>query len=82
MEQIKTGKFIAELRKEKGMTQEQLGDRLGVNSRSVSRWENGHGMPDISLLLYSGRCAGCDSAGTAGGKQAGNRKWKCRSRHL
>ena len=41
MEQIKTGKFIAELRKEKGMTQEQLGDRLGVNSRSVSRWENG-----------------------------------------
>lgn len=51
MEQIKTGKFIAELRKEKSMTQEQLGDRLGVNSRSVSRWENGHGMPDISLLL-------------------------------
>ena len=51
MEQIKTGKFIAELRKEKGMTQEQLGDRLGVNSRSVSRWENGHGMPAISLLL-------------------------------
>ena len=41
MEQIKTGKFIAELRKEKGMTQEQLGSRLGVNSRSVSRWENG-----------------------------------------
>lgn len=33
------------------MTQEQLGERLGVNSRSVSRWENGHGMPDISLLL-------------------------------
>ena len=51
MEQIKTGKFIAELRKEKGMTQEQLGERLCVNSRSVSRWENGHGMPDISLLL-------------------------------
>ena len=51
MEQIKTGKFIAELRKEKGMTQEELGERLGVNSRSVSRWENGHGMPDISLLL-------------------------------
>ncbi len=51
MEQIKTGKFIAELRKGKGMTQEQLGARLGVNSRSVSRWENGHGMPDISLLL-------------------------------
>ena len=51
MEQIKTGKFIAELRKGKGMTQEQLGTRLGVNSRSVSRWENGHGMPDISLLL-------------------------------
>ena len=41
MEQIITGKFIAELRKGKGMTQEQLGARLGGNSRSVSRWENG-----------------------------------------
>ena len=79
MEQIKTGKFIAELRKEKGMTQEQLGDRLGVNSRSVSRWENGHGMPDISLLLELADVLG---AGAVGGKQAGNRKWKCRSCYL
>ena len=35
------GRNIRHIREEKGMTQEQLGDRLGVNSRSVSRWENG-----------------------------------------
>ena len=50
MEQIKTGKFIAELRKGKGMTQEQLGARLGVNSRSVSRWENGETVPNTETL--------------------------------
>ena len=41
MEQIKTGKFIAELRKGKGMTQEQLGNALGLTYQSVSKWENG-----------------------------------------
>lgn len=50
MNQIETGKFIATLRKEKNLTQEQLGEILGVNARSISRWENGHCMPDLSLL--------------------------------
>lgn len=50
MDQIKIGKFISELRKEKGMTQEQLAEKLGVTQRSVSRWETGKNMPDISLL--------------------------------
>ena len=44
------GKFIATLRKEKELTQEQFAEILGVNHRSVSRWENGHCMPDLSLL--------------------------------
>lgn len=51
MEQDKIGKFIAVLRKEKNMTQEQFAEILGVNSRSISRWENGRCMPDLSLLL-------------------------------
>ncbi|MDE5631159.1 MAG: helix-turn-helix transcriptional regulator [Bacilli bacterium] len=50
MNQEKIGKFIAELRKEKNITQEELADILGVNVRSVSRWENGKTMPDLSLL--------------------------------
>ena len=50
MNQIKIGKFIAELRKEKEMTQKELADKLGVTDRAVSKWENGRGMPDVSLL--------------------------------
>ena len=50
MDQIKIGKFIYELRKEKNMTQEQLAEKLGVTDRSISRWENGKTMPDLSLF--------------------------------
>lgn len=50
MDQIKTGKFIATLRKEKELTQEQLGEKLGVTNKTISRWENGNYMPDIQIL--------------------------------
>lgn len=50
MDQIKTGKFIATLRKEKDLTQEQLGEKLGVTNKTISRWENGNYMPDIEML--------------------------------
>ena len=50
MDQIKTGKFIATLRKEKELTQEQLGEKLGVTNKTISRWENGDYMPDIEML--------------------------------
>lgn len=50
MNQVKTGKFIAALRKEKGLTQEQLGDRLCVTNKTISRWENGNYMPNIEML--------------------------------
>ena len=50
MDQIKIGTFLKLLRKEKNLTQEQLAERLGVSNRTVSRWENGNNMPDISLL--------------------------------
>lgn len=50
MNQEKIGKFIAERRKAKRLTQVQLGERLGVTDRSVSKWENGKCMPDLSLF--------------------------------
>ena len=51
MDQIKIGEFLKELRKEKGLTQEQLAEQFNVSRRSVSRWETGKNMPDISLLV-------------------------------
>ena len=50
MDQIKMGKFIAALRKEKSLTQEKLGEKLGVTNKTVSRWENGNYMPDVEML--------------------------------
>ncbi len=50
MNQEKIGKFIAELRKEKKLTQEQLAEQICVTDKSISRWENGKTMPDISML--------------------------------
>ena len=50
MDTKKIGAFIAENRKKKGLTQEQLGERLGVSNKTISRWENGNYMPDLSLL--------------------------------
>ena len=50
MDQKKIGRFLKELRKEKDITQEQLAEKIKVSSRTVSRWETGSNMPDISLL--------------------------------
>ena len=51
MDQIKMGKFLKELRKENGLTQEELAEKLYVNSRSISRWENAKTMPDFDVLI-------------------------------
>ena len=50
MDQLKIGRFISELRKEKNMTQTELAELIGVTDRAVSKWENGRGLPDISLI--------------------------------
>ena len=50
MDSKKIGAFIAVNRKKKGLTQEQLGERLGVTNKTISRWENGNYMPDLSML--------------------------------
>ena len=51
MDQKKTGGFLKELRKEQNLTQEQVAEKLGVSSRTISRWETGTYMPDISILV-------------------------------
>ena len=51
MDTKKIGRFLKELRKEKGLTQEQLAEILLVSGRTISRWETGSNMPDLSLLI-------------------------------
>lgn len=51
MDQKKIGRFLAEARRAAGLTQAQLAETLGVSDRSISRWENGVTMPDVSLFV-------------------------------
>ena len=50
MNQQITGKFIAQKRKEKNLTQEQLAERIGVSNKTISKWETGKCMPDYSVV--------------------------------
>ena len=50
MNQMATGKFISQKRKEKSLTQEQLAEKLGVSNKTVSKWETGKCMPDYSVV--------------------------------
>lgn len=50
MDQVKTGKFIASLRRQANLTQEKLGEKIGVTNKTISRWENGNYLPDIEML--------------------------------
>ena len=51
MNQVKIGKFIAECRKNKNMTQAELAEKLNITDRAISKWETGKGMPDSSIML-------------------------------
>ena len=51
MDLMKTGRFIAECRKNKNLTQMQLAEKLGITDRAVSKWENGKSLPDSSIML-------------------------------
>ena len=50
MDQMKIGRYIALLRRQAGLTQEKLGEKLGVTNKTISRWENGNYMPDIEMF--------------------------------
>ena len=51
MDQVKIGKFIADCRKRKNLTQMQLAEKLNITDRAISKWETGKGMPDSSIML-------------------------------
>lgn len=50
MDMKKIGSFLSQLRKERGLTQEQLGEKLGVTNKTVSRWETGTYLPPVEIL--------------------------------
>ena len=50
MDNVQTGKLIAALRKQQGLTQQQLADKLNLSNKTISKWESGSGSPDISNL--------------------------------
>ena len=51
MDQVKIGKFIASCRKDQGMTQATLAEKLGISDRAVSKWETGKSLPDAGIML-------------------------------
>ena len=55
----KIGSFIQQKRKDKGLTQKQLAEKLGVTDRAISKWERGQGCPDVSILEILSKELGC-----------------------
>lgn len=61
MDNKKIGKLIADLRKKQGLTQQELGDKVGVGFRAVSKWERGITLPDITIINEVSRILGISS---------------------
>ena len=51
MDQLKIGRFIAVERKRQGLTQRQLAEQLSISDKTISKWECGKGLPEVSLML-------------------------------
>ena len=76
MDLINIGKFIAELRKEKGLTQEQLGKKIGVTNKTVSRWETGVYLPPADALLALGELFNVSVNEILSGKRLNDTEYK------
>ena len=76
MELTKIGKFIAELRKEQGLTQEQFGEKIGVTNKTVSRWETGAYMPPTDALLIISKMCDVSINELLSGKRLTNEEYK------
>lgn len=66
----KTGSFIAQRRKELGLTQKQLSEILGVTNKAVSKWETNQGLPDVGMLSELGKALGVTVDELLDGKKA------------
>ena len=74
MDYNKIGKFIASRRKELGLTQQNLADKLFVTDKAISKWERGLSLPDVSLLGELAKILEVDIADVLDGKKGTNRK--------
>ena len=70
MDAKEIGRFICSLRKDKGLTQSALAELLNISNRTVSKWETGEGLPDISLLPYLAKVLGVTTDEILEGKKA------------
>lgn len=68
MDNVQTGKLIAELRRKQGLTQQQLADKLNLSNKTISKWESGSGSPDISNLPVLAEALGISVDELLGGK--------------
>ncbi|HEY5524006.1 MAG TPA: helix-turn-helix transcriptional regulator [Clostridium sp.] len=82
MENNKMGNFICELRKLNNMTQKDLGNKLGVTDKAVSKWERGLGYPDISLLAAISNILVVTTNELLNGKKVGLEKCKVRKKKI
>ncbi len=77
MDLTQIGKFIAERRKEKGLTQEQLGEKLGVTNKTISRWETGTYLPPAEALLTMSELFGVSINEILSGRTLSGEEYKC-----
>ena len=76
VELTQIGKFIADLRKEHGFTQEQLGDKIGVTNKTISRWETGAYLPPADALLALSELFGVSINEILSGKRLSKEEYK------
>lgn len=73
MDQQKIGKYLQDLRNKKALTQEQLAEHLNVSRRTVSRWETGSNLPDLSILIELADFYGVDLRELLDGERKGEK---------
>lgn len=73
MDTYVTGAAVRQLRESRGMTQAELGEKIGVSSKTVSKWETGKGLPDISLLQPLAQALGISLIELVNGEQISNK---------
>lgn len=79
MDQIKIGKFIAQMRKKCNLTQRQLAEQLCISDKTVSKWECGKGLPEVSLMLPLCECLGISVNELLTGQQLDDSEYKSKA---